>query len=825
MLHTPGVPAKRSEKELAVHVLPVSGRKQGATRTGLASGANFGTCHPIERRASSCDELHAAFMGTPSQNQVGGQTPQQYPSLLQVLEDGVTHEVLHSGVQQPTPSSVSRTFEDASLLLGLNTNGGLSMSTLPSFGAVHDEYQAPNFGPVSMAFPDFFEQVMMPGVEMSHHPSIMPPDVSNFTSDLDFNVGDFDFSFLASGLTRPPTAQGLPEFNHSSIETAETTQSNVGLRSEAFKRSPWSWNHWIPERSSHAFSGQDVIDVRHDRVDAVDQLTTPDSVRLVHCDLRHAERDRMIRVVTQVAHTRLTMPSFPSLELLEDLIDVFLLQDSSAIDSYIHSATFASEKACTELLLAVVAAGARFVALAPVWQMGLVIQEVVRIAIGELLEHDNKATRDLQPLQVLLLVLDIGVWSGFRRKTEIAMSFLQPPVTMLAWSNAFMKFSYRDVVPLLDDADDILADKWRAWTEREAKKRLILHTFLHDSQLALLYAKNPLISPAQLMMPLPACRELWLAPNVHARQNAYIRLAPPSQADTPAMMEFFGHNALLNQSVGVFDNTLCMLVACHGLGHEIWQYRAHARLLSGWKNTTYRRDRRSDHMRLQRDLLDDLTTMLAHCDLQSTSAPEIMLTLQLLMMLLHVDIEDVQTFSGKLGEEEARRVSPKILQWSQNAESRVAVFHAGQIFRVARTFEKTRLRDFYAVALYHAALTLWVYGMITTSAARKSGRQSPSVMTPRLSNTSHQNVAQPARIPLDTADDRAARSFQLLGQGTPGVYNLQSEFVPLPSSRGLMSTAASILKANFPQSTNGLPPLIDNLANLMGEIGKLSGHD
>ncbi|TKA43684.1 hypothetical protein B0A54_05467 [Friedmanniomyces endolithicus] len=676
-------------------------------------------------------------MGTPSQNQVGGQTPQQYPSLLHALEDGVTHDVLHNGVQQPTPSSVSRTFEDASLLLGLNTNGGLSMPNLPPFGALHDEYQAPSFGPASMAFPDFFEQVMMPGVEMSHHPSLMPPDVSNFTSDLDFNVGDFDFSFLASGLTRPPTAQGFPEYNHGSIGTVETQQS----------------------------------------------------------------------------------------DLLEDLIDVFLLQDSSAIDSYIHSATFASDKICTELLLAVVAAGARFVALAPVWQMGLVIQEVVRIAIGELLEHDNKATRDLQPLQVILLVLDIGVWSGFRRKTEIAMSFLQPPVTMLAWSNAFMKFSYRDVVPLLDDADDVLMDKWRAWTEREAKKRLILHTFLHDSQLALLYAKNPLISPAQLMMPLPACRELWLAPNAHAWQNAYIRLAPPSQADTPAMMEFFGHNAVLNQSVGVYDNTLCMLIACHGLGHEIWQYRAHARLLSGWKNTTFRRDRRSDHMRLQRDLLDDLTTMLAHCDLQSTSAPEMMLTLQLLMMLLHVDIEDVQTFSGKLGEEEARRVFPKIMQWSQNAESRVAVFHAGQIFRVARTFEKTRLRDFYAVALYHAALTLWVYGMITTSAARKSGRQSPSAMTPRLSNTSHQSAALPARIPLDTADDRAARSFQLLGQGTPGVYNLQSEFVPLPSSRGLMNTAASILKANFPQSTNGLPPLIDNLANLMGEIGKLSGHD
>ncbi|TKA69896.1 hypothetical protein B0A55_07526 [Friedmanniomyces simplex] len=697
---------------------------------------------------------------------------------------------------------------------------------MPPFGAVQDEYQVPDFGPASMAFPDFFEQVMMPGVEMSNHTSVIPPDVSNFTSDFTFDAGDFDFGFLASGLTRPPTAQGHRlEDNNRVAGTDQTTHSDVQLRSEAFGRSPWSWNHWIPERSSHAFSGQDVIDVRQDRVDASDQLTTPDSVRLVHCDLRHAERDRMIRVVTQVAHTRLTMPSFPSLELLEDLVDVFLLQDSSAIDSYIHSATFVSDVTCTELLLAVVAAGARYIALAPVWKMGLVIHEVVRIAIGDLLERDNKATRDLQPLQAILLGLDIGVWSGFRRKTEIALSFLQPLVTMLAWSNAFMKFSYRDVIPLPDDTDDVLMDKWRAWTEREAKKRLILHTFLHDSQLAILYAKNPLISPAQIMMPLPACRELWLAPNSHAWRNAYIRLGPPSQAETPAMMEFFGHNAVLDQSVGVYDKVLCMLVACHGLGHEIWQYRAHARLLAGWKNTNFRRDRRIDHLRLQRDLLDDLTSFQAHCDLQANYTPEIMLRLELLMMLLHVDIEDVQTFSGKLGEGEARRVFPKIQQWSQNAESRVAIFHAGQVFRVARTFEKTRLRDFYAVALYHAALTLWVYGMITTSAARRSGRQSPSAATQRLSNMSHQSLIHSPRIPLDTTDDRAARSFQLLGQGTAGVYSLQSEFVPLSSSRGLMGTAASILKDDFPQSFNGLPPLIENLANLMGEIGKLSGHD
>lgn len=39
-------------------------------------------------------------------------------------------------------------------------------------------------------------------------------------------------------------------------------------------------------------------------------------------------------------------------------------------------------------------------------------------------------TRDLQCLQSFVLELDIGLWSGFKRKMEMAESFLQPPVTV-----------------------------------------------------------------------------------------------------------------------------------------------------------------------------------------------------------------------------------------------------------------------------------------------------------------------------------------------------------------------------------------------------------
>ena len=39
-------------------------------------------------------------------------------------------------------------------------------------------------------------------------------------------------------------------------------------------------------------------------------------------------------------------------------------------------------------------------------------------------------TRDLQCLQTFILELDIGLWSGFKRKIEMAESFLLPPLTV-----------------------------------------------------------------------------------------------------------------------------------------------------------------------------------------------------------------------------------------------------------------------------------------------------------------------------------------------------------------------------------------------------------
>jgi len=289
-------------------------------------------------------------------------------------------------------------------------------------------------------------------------------------------------------------------------------------------------------------------------------------------------------------------------------------------------------------------------------------------------------------------------------------------------------------------------------------------------------------------------------------------------ADWPSLMDTFSDTRVLDRMGAVVDRPLCLLSACHALGHSVWHFRQQFRLVSSYQ-TNGRRDR------WQKDLASDLTTMYTYCELQDT-APEIRFTLEFLMISLHVSLEDVQTFSGKSGEDEARKVFPHIRDWTQRPESRDAVWHAGQVLRIARQFEKTRLRDFYAVAVYHSTLTLFVYGVVTSNVARKSGMQTPAFpSTPRMNDPYSMQASTSHMILVDGDDARAAKAFTLLGERTPGIQSLSSSCVPLSDSKALMSAAEGVLKNNFPLSRNGLPPLVENLANLMNELGKLPGRD
>lgn len=185
----------------------------------------------------------------------------------------------------------------------------------------------------------------------------------------------------------------------------------------------------------------------------------------------------------------------------------------------------------------------------------------------------------------------------------------------------------------------------------------------------------------------------------------------------------------------------------------------------------------------------------------------------LFMMILHASPEDLQRFAGKFGEDEARKASTGFQAWVETAEARVSVWHAGQVLRVAENLMPAQLRGFNAIAVYYATLTLWVYGLMS-SPLTKSGL--PGI----------REKSEGCEVVLNEVDTGAVRDFRSSGDGRPGlrvVKRGREEFVPLTATDRILGMAREIYRSNFPVRDEGLPPLVENLGNLLRDLSELPG--
>lgn len=180
-------------------------------------------------------------------------------------------------------------------------------------------------------------------------------------------------------------------------------------------------------------------------------------------------------------------------------------------------------------------------------------------------------------------------------------------------------------------------------------------------------------------------------------------------------------------------------------------------------------------------------------------------------MHLYVSLDDLQIFSGKQGEEEARRMYPILQQWTSNPESWFAIWCAGQILRYAKLFPLGQLKDFYAIAVHHAALALWTYGVV----ARASQQQ----------DMASQYGYEP--MYLDEGNATSIQHFLSFGQGRPLIQGpaLGSSSGAAPGEacvydpRACMDIAQEILQTNFRRPQDALPPLVENLCQLIKQLG------
>ncbi|KAF2083821.1 hypothetical protein K490DRAFT_69422 [Saccharata proteae CBS 121410] len=705
-------------------------------------------------------------------------------------------------------------------------------------------------------FCDFLRNVMTPadaspfGVgSPSNWPSAQdfePRNVLDFGVDtsMDFDANDFGlldsfngrafnhFDSFSPMLPDHGVSPNAPRGKMSIPLPPIDPRQRVALGTDAFKKS--SWSRWQPAK------GRDNASAEHVNlsIPAAEAGSADGRYRVEQHVLRErltqSSRDKILAMILGTCEPGNVAPvvaSFPTTDLLDDLLQCFFAVHSSRaeVDSFIHVPTFSPNAVKPELLAVLIAAGAVLTDIRALQKLGLAMQDAVRMTLPRLCEQANEKTRELHLVQAFMLELQIGLFSGQKRKMEIAESHQQVLYTMLRRAGRFRRSSIANIVPLAQDSGQTLHRKWLAWVEQESFRRLVFHAFIFDAQSSMSLLVNPIISYAELGLPLPSPRDLWDAENATQWKAIFLSLRRDPTTLTNAkpltLIDCFNDPTALTKSLHLHDAQFAGLVILHGLWATIWEL---IQLLSisklrdtgNYASSLLHTHRRDDALRTLSHLKISFLEWPAQHQVQP--CPEIRLMLDLLSLYLHMHMEDIQLFAGKEDADEARRVLPALQQWSESTYSWHSVWHAGQVLRNAKGFPRKGLRGFYAIAVLHSSLAFWTYGVILQT--RPPGDY--STLLPD--------------VWLDGGETADVQRFTALGRGRPGLTasspafdnggrptTPQTYIVPLSDPQGAMDVVVEMLRSNWESRGNGErvtpPSLVENVIQLIRDLGAAAG--
>ncbi|CAG7936751.1 unnamed protein product [Penicillium olsonii] len=649
-------------------------------------------------------------------------------------------------------------------------------------------------------FPNFIPDSLIPSLSRyndCHFPA--GPDytqygsLDNFHFDLTLTEGDFSLIDFYNSHSIPTS---VPE---SRADPACGIDSGIGIGAEAYHRS--SLSAYKPAREDHAFDD-------HENLSVPQMMNTPESsvssTEATLCDrLLPTSRDLVLSLVLEVSREATLsriVKSFPGTDLLDALIQQYFEHQTHTIGTFIHTSTFRTNSEDPGILAGLAAAGAVRSSNPTIRKLGYALNEGVRMHLPTKYERDNTFIRDLRTSQTYALTIDIGIWSGNRRKTEIAESFSQPLITMLRRALRFRRSIYPNITPLAEDVGNTLESKWRGWVEQESFKRLVHFVFLHDAQTAIALNVNPIISYADMELPLPASRQLWEAKSA-AEWKAIFHRKPAASERLPSLADLLRDMSQLTIFEDVIDTQLAASVLVHGLSALVNEYhRLKFISTSGSKHW---------HALVTNSRQQELDQALQHfrmvcSELKTQCRPETILIGEVVSMLLYMSLEELQLFAGREDKQEARRVYHSALEWIASSDSRQAIWHAGQIIRAARSMSPSALAGFPAIGVYYASLAFWSYSVVSKAyTGRLAGR--PESQNPGTGST----------VFLDGEQGGEVSKFVTLNCGLPALHGPEGA-VYLVDPAAIMSLAQATLQPDSPEKT---PALVQMLSQLMRDLG------
>ncbi|KAH7402666.1 hypothetical protein BKA66DRAFT_507566 [Pyrenochaeta sp. MPI-SDFR-AT-0127] len=632
--------------------------------------------------------------------------------------------------------------------------------------------------------PDYFRN--MPPFEAFFSGQATPRGIMDLSFDLDVGLTDLDLGLLDQYNFQVPFAADTPSTDAQGVEQQLPESDSVPVRTEAFKQSIWRYlpqpnkDYSLAEQANLAFSDSEKDANRRSHIT---------QRRVIVERLHRVSRDQLMALVLGTCspeNVKRIASAFPSIELLDGLIQYFLTSPSLDAQSWFHLPTFSPSKTSPELLACIVSAGAANTPDTPLRKLGFALHEASRIGQSRVFEEDNTSIRDLQHVRNFFLQLKVGMWSGISRKMEIAESFLQPLLTMLRRGGRFRRATWKEISPSAEDQGVLLENKWLEWVHQESYLRLVYRAFELDRQSSMALLKPPLISYSEMQLPLPSSNNLWQAKSAATWKAAYSDIANIT-TKRPSAIECFLDLDHLAQHDHASTTYLYMMWGM------VWEYRQMGTL-------TIKAQSKANPSLILSSRHQELTKQLD--DFRISSPPltkSLEITLELMLVHLNAPLDDIQLFAGIEGQEEARGAYPALRDWTKSVPARQALWHAGQILRAAEGLPKALLCNFNAIAIYHAGLILWGYGFLRRSS---------------LEDVSPTESVQTAVV-LNGDDYLGARRFITLNRGIPSIRSPTSQNITqLSDVSGVMDGLIHLLRAPH-DPVESCPPLVGNLVQLL----------
>lgn len=240
---------------------------------------------------------------------------------------------------------------------------------------------------------------MLTGISSQHHhaghghPGVIQPvmgdeallfnPMQNLFQDMDFTSWDFSFPDMA--MTQYETHRPSPQSSGTATNSSRTATRGLrdtARRHAAFKQSPWLWEPEQP--TDYVLRDTEGIQFNEDETLARSPVLSRSLAgSTTNLKMTAATRDRLFAIVLTEIKKPGPIPTFPSLELLDRLLQLHFLHSAwYPTDSWIHAPSFDPQNALPELLGATISNGASFVPTPSVWQFGLALQEIVRMRLS-----------------------------------------------------------------------------------------------------------------------------------------------------------------------------------------------------------------------------------------------------------------------------------------------------------------------------------------------------------------------------------------------------------------------------------------------------------